>query len=312
MRVVILGATGFLGSNLVSEFLKRKVEIIAFSPKSDRSQTLADHGIEVVHGDFLKPKSLDDIPLKGVDSLVHFASTSNPKLSMLEPLRDEANLTASRIIFQKAINAGVKKILFSSSGGTIYGDLGVGPVDETQETRPTIPYTRTKLAIENELAGLCNKTQTTPIILRYANPYGPNQYPAKGTGVVTAWLEAVRDSKPITLFGEGKAARDFIYVSDAIDAAIMALATNEAKGVYNVGSGVATTLSELVQAIGKVTKRRLEVNKVPPRPSDVVSSIALDSSRAMRDFGWKTKVGLHEGIEKTWKWVESGEPFFLG
>ena len=312
MRAVVLGATGFLGSNLASEFLKRKIEIIAFSPKSDRSRTLEHHGVKVVHGDFLKPQTLDDIPLKGVDWLVHFASTTNPKLSMLEPHRDEANLTASSIIFQKAIDAGVKKILFSSSGGTVYGDAGDEPVDETEETRPTIPYTRTKLAIENELVELCDGTQTIPIILRYANPYGPNQYPAKGTGVVTAWLEAARDSKPITLFGEGKAARDFIYVSDAIDAAIMALASKDARGVYNIGSGVATTLSELVLAVRNVTKKRLDVNKVPARPSDVVSSIALDSSKARRDFGWKAKVGLDEGINKTWKWVEIGEPFLLG
>lgn len=312
MRAVVLGATGFLGSNLVSELLKRKIEIIAFCPESDRSRTLERHGIRVVPGDFLKPQTLDDIPLKGVDWLIHFASTTNPRLSMLEPHRDEANLTASSIIFQKAVDAGVRKILFSSSGGTVYGDSGGEPVDETVETRPTIPYTRTKLAIENELMELCDQTQTIPIILRYANPFGPNQYPAKGTGVVTAWLEAARDSKPITLFGEGKAARDFIYVSDAIDAATMALASKEARGVYNVGSGIATTLSELVLAIGRVTKRHLDIDRVPPRPSDTVSSISLDSSRARRDFGWKAKVGLDEGIEKTWKWVEIGEPFSIG
>jgi UDP-glucose 4-epimerase len=312
MRAVILGATGFLGSNLVSEFLKRDVDIVSFSPKSDRSRILEHHGVKVVHGDFLKRETLDDIPLNDVDWLVHFASTTNPMLSMLEPHTDEANLRASRIIFQKAIDSGVKRILFSSSGGTVYGDARDGTVKETEETRPSTPYATTKLAIENDLVERCRETNTIPIILRYGNPFGPNQYPVKGTGVVVAWLEAVRDSKPIMLFGEGKAARDFVYVSDAIDAAIMALTSKESRGVYNIGSGVATTLFELALAIGKVTKKRLDVNKVPPRPSDVVSTIALDTSRARNYFGWNAKVGLDEGIRKTWKWVKMGEPFVVG
>jgi len=312
MRAVILGATGFLGSNLISEFLKRKTEIIAFSPKSDRSRILEHHGVKVVHGDFLKPETLDDIPLKGVDWLVHFASTTSPKLSMLEPHKDEANLTASSIVFQKAIDAGVKKILFSSSGGTIYGNASDEPVKETEKTHPTIPYARTKLAVENVLVELCGGTSTIPIILRYGNPFGPNQYQARGTGVVTAWLEGASVSKLITLFGEGKTARDFIYVSDAIDAAIMVLESKEARGMYNIGSGIATSLFELALMIEKVTKKRLDIKKVPPRPSDVVSSIALDSSRASNDFGWNPEIGLDEGIKKTWKWVKNGEPFVVG
>jgi UDP-glucose 4-epimerase len=231
---------------------------------------------------------------------------------MLEPHTDEANLTASSIIFQKAIDSGVKKILFSSSGGTVYGDARNGTVKETEETRPSTPYARTKLAIENELVERCFETNTIPIILRYGNPFGPNQYPYRGTGVVVAWLEAVRASEPIMLFGEGRAARDFVYVSDAIDAAIMALASKESRGVYNIGTGVATTLSELALAIGKITKKRLDVNKVSPRPSDVVSTIALDTSRARNDFGWNARVGLDEGIRMTWKWVKMGEPFVVG
>ena len=312
MRTVILGATGFLGSNLISEFMKRKIEIIAFSPKSDRSRVLEQQGIKVIHGDFLKPETLDDIPLNGVDWLVHFASTTSPKSSMLEPHKDEANLTASSIVFQKAIDAGVKKILFSSSGGTVYGDAGDEPVKETGKTRPSIPYTRTKLAIENELADLTDETSTTPIILRYGNPFGPNQYPAKGTGVVTAWLEAARDNKPITIYGKGDGARDFFYVSDAARAAVSALESEKARGIYNIGSGKATSLNELLQIIQSVTNTKSNVMRIMERPSDAVKVIALDASRARGDFGWSTSVSIEQGVALTWKWVQAGMQFQIG
>jgi UDP-glucose 4-epimerase len=312
MRAVILGATGFLGSNLISELMKRGVDIIAFSPKSDRSRILEQHGVKVIHGDFLKPETLDDIPFNGVDWLVHFASTTSPKSSMLEPHRDEANLTASSIVFQKAIDAGVKKILFSSSGGTVYGDTGDEPVKETEKTRPNIPYTRTKLAIENELEELTHGTRTVPLTLRYGNPFGPNQYPAKGTGVVTAWLEAARDNKPIMIYGKGENARDFFYVSDAVSAAVMALESEKEKGIYNIGSGKATSLNDLLQIIVSVTGTKSSVMRIMERPSDAVKVIALDASRARDEFGWSAAVGIEQGVALTWKWVRAGAQFQIG
>lgn len=311
MRAIVLGANGFLGSNMLSELMRLNVKATAFCYPDERAKAVKETGVEVIEGDFLKPETLD-FSLSGYDWVIHMASTTTPKESVEDPKKDEANLTASSAIFRRAVEAKAGKILFPSSGGTVYGDLLKSPAKETHPTKPMIPYTRTKVALEQALFDICRNTSTVPIILRYGNPYGPNQYPARGTGVVTAWLEAARDSKPITLFGEGKAARDFIYVSDAVDAAIMALESKEARGVYNIGSGVATTLFELVLVIEKVTKKRLDVNKVPPRPSDVVSSISLDSSRASNDFGWNAKVGLDEGIKKTWKWVKRGEQFVVG
>jgi UDP-glucose 4-epimerase len=311
MRAVVLGATGFLGSNLVSELIRRKIDTIAFCPKSDRSRIMKDHGIEVIEGTFLDTKTLD-FPLEETDWLIHLASTTNPKESMLEPHKDAANLTASSIIFQNAIDAGVSKILFSSSGGTVYGDTGLGPVNESIGTHPVIPYTKTKLAIESELLDLTDGTDTVPVILRFGNPYGPNQYPAKGTGVITAWLAATRDDKPIIVYGDGEYARDFFYVSDAIAAMTMALEGSRAKGIYNIGSGGATSLNAVIRIIEEVTRKKPLVTRLSERPSDTVKTIALDSAKARKEFGWTPKVGLQEGIALTWRWVRSGEPFTIG
>jgi len=310
MKVVVLGADGFLGSNLVSELLRMRADITAFCYPSDRLNVLRDRGVEVIQGDFMRLETLD-IPFEGVDWLVHLASTTTPKESVLDPQKDAANLTASTLIFQRAVDADVKKILFSSSGGTIYGDAGNRPVTEAEKARPVIPYTRTKLAIEKELADLTDRTKTVPIVLRFGNPYGPNQYPEKGTGVVTAWLRAVRDLKPIVVYGSGDRARDFFYVSDAVSAMHQSLQSERARGIYNIGSGRATTLDEVIGTIEEVTGRKPSVVRSTERPSDAVRVIALDSTKALSDFGWRPVVSLAEGIALTWKWVEQGEEFSI-
>jgi UDP-glucose 4-epimerase len=310
LRIAVLGASGFLGLNTVSDLMLRGFEIIALCPKDESSRILEEHGVEVIDWDMLNPKSFD-VSLRGVDWLVHLASTTNPKESMLDPDRDAANLAASGLMFQRGIDSGVKKMVFSSSGGTIYGDPGTNPVNETFRINPTIPYARTKLAIENELFRLTEGTAATPVVLRLGNPYGKHQHPNKGTGVITAWLEAVRDGKPVVVFGDGESARDFFHVSDAVAAIRMALASENARGIYNIGSGTATSLNSILAIIEDVTERTPDVTRVSQRPSDVVKAIALDSSKAHRDFGWKAVVGLREGIQQTWNWVQLGEPLTL-
>ncbi|MBN1678561.1 MAG: NAD-dependent epimerase/dehydratase family protein, partial [Candidatus Thermoplasmatota archaeon] len=232
--------------------------------------------------------------------------------SVKDPARDAANLEASKAIFKDAVDAGVKRILFSSSGGTVYGDKPSVPSRETDPTRGSIPYTRTKLEIERDLLDRCEGADTLPLILRYANPYGPNQYPSGGTGVVTAWLESARDGRPITLYGDGETARDFVYVSDAASAALGALTSERARGVYNVGTGLPVSLNALLKTVEQVVGKRLEINRLPPRSSDVVRTIALDSTRAYLDFGWRPEVSLDEGVARTWEWVRSGEKFTIG
>jgi len=310
MRIAVLGATGFLGLNTVSDLMRKGFEIVALCPKSERSRILGEHGIEVIEWDMLNLKAFD-VSLDGVDWLVHLASTTSPKESMLDPDKDAANLTASSLMFQRGIDSGVKKMIFSSSGGTVYGDSGIGPVNETFPTCPTIPYAKTKLAIENELFRLTNGTNTTPVVLRLGNPYGQHQHPNKGTGVITAWLEAVRDRKPMIVYGDGESARDFFHVSDAVAAIGTALASENARGVYNIGSGTAASLRTIMSIIEDVTKCEPAVTRLLQRPSDVVKAIALDSSKAQRDFGWKAIVDLHKGVQLTWDWVQSGEPLMI-
>jgi UDP-glucose 4-epimerase len=310
LKAAVLGATGFLGSNLVSKLLHNRVDVIAFCRKSHRARSLAECGVQVIEGDLLDRRTLH-VPFRDVDWLIHLASTTSPKESLLYPEKDAANIPASRTIFQEATQCGVGKILFGSSGGTVYGDPIRLPVDETHPTQPLIPYAKTKLAVESELTKLCHRTPTQPIILRYGNPYGPNQYQNRGTGVVTSWLESARDGKPVCLFGDGENARDFLYVSDMVEATVSALSKSGVRGVYNIGSGLPTSLNTLLTVIQEITQKIVVVARCPQRPFDLVKAIALDSRRALKDFGWKPRTDLRTGIALTWDWVIKGEPFLL-
>lgn len=312
MKVMVAGATGFLGSNLVSKLLERGDDVVAFSRKGDRADILRAAGVEVVEGDLNDHRTILSLQLEGVDSLVHHASTTSPAASVAGSGTDEADIVSSAMLFRHAVEAGVKKIIFSSSGGTIYGDPKIIPVNENHPVDPLIPYARTKLAIESELRLACRDSDTDQVTFRYGNPYGPNQYPSRGTGVITAWLEAIRDGNPIHVFGHLTNARDFIFISDAADAAIAVLDSSEARGTYNIGTGKATALKEVLETIEKVIGRRPHIVESPPRASDKVSRIALDSTRAQEHFGWTPVTTLEEGVSRTWKWVRDGAPFSVG
>ena len=311
MKVVVVGATGFLGSNAVSELLRRGEEVVAFSRPGMRAERLSEAGVQVVHGDLTDRRSIMGLALEDVDALLHFGGVTSPGLSVSDESANSADTESSATLFKRAVDAGVGKILFSSSGGTVYGNPEVPSVDEGQPLNPLIPYAHTKVAIESNLREACADSETVPIILRYGNPYGPNQYPARGTGVVTAWLEAARDGAPIHIYGHADSARDFVYVSDATRAAMAAIDAPEANGVYNVGTGRPTDLRTLLDVVQGVVGDQLEVAEHPPRPSDRVSRIALDCTRAKEQLGWSPSTTLEEGVSVTWDWVRSGEPFLL-
>jgi len=304
----VTGATGFLGSNLISRLLKSGTEIIAIDLKGERSKTLEENGVTFVEADLLKAQDLH-IDFRDLDWIFHFAGLASPKESTANPGIASNDILASKMIFRKAIGEGIRKIVFPSSGGTVYGQPQHLPIDENHPTNPLIPYAAAKVEIERMLLDMCRGTATMPVILRYSNPYGPNQYFNRGTGVITHWLETVREKGQVTMYGSGEEARDYIFVSDAIEAAVSVVEKDAPHQLYNIGSGIPTSLNELLMAIETVTRTKLDIRRYPPRNLDVVRAIALDSSKASTDFDWRPKVPLENGLRTTWEWVQNGEPF---
>ena len=260
------------------------------------------HSVEVVLGDLVSGEGLDQA-LEGVEWVFHYACTTVPATSNADPIYDiNSNLIGTVRLLEKAVQRGVRKVIFPSTGGTIYGYPQQLPIPELHPTDPICSYGITKLAIEKYLAFFHHLYDLDYLVLRYANPYGERQNPLGPQGAVSVFLGRIARNQPITIWGDGSVVRDYIYVGDAVEATLIALETACGEHILNVGSGRGTSLAELVTVVAEVTGRSDLIKYAPPRPCDVPINV-LDASLIRRVIGWQPRVSLQEGISRTWEWV---------
>jgi UDP-glucose 4-epimerase len=199
--------------------------------------------------------------------------------------------------------ARVRKIVFPSSGGTVYGPQDRLPIAEDAPVRPGSPYAATKIAIEHQLAVAHRLHGLDFAVLRYGNPYGPRQSPQGKMGIVSVFLGLLRRGETPTLYGDGRVMKDFFYVDDAALAAVAVLPSSSEK-VFNVASGQGTTLRELIDAMAAVIGRPIEPKRAPPLRGDEPASV-LDIRKIRNTYGWQPTVDLQEGLRRTWAWIQS-------
>jgi UDP-glucose 4-epimerase len=301
---LVLGGTGFLGSHIADALAKHghKVRIFARHPPSEVDLWGPNHSMDVVVGDLVSGEGLSQA-LDGVEWVFHYASTTVPATSNADPAYDiHSNLVGTVRLLEKAVRCGVHKVIFPSSGGTVYGYPQQLPIPETHPTEPICSHGITKLAIEKYLALYEHLYGLDYLVLRCANPYGERQNPLGLQGAVSVFLGRIAHNQPITVWGDGSAVRDYIYVADAVDATLMALEATCDERIFNVGSGWGTSLNELVTLVARVTGRNDLVEYAPGRPSDVPINV-LDASLIRRTTGWQPRVSFEEGVARTWEWV---------
>jgi UDP-glucose 4-epimerase len=235
----------------------------------------------------------------------HFVSTTLPKTSNDDPIYDvRSNLIDTLQLLEACVEAGVRKVIFASSGGTVYGLPQTVPITEEHPTSPITSYGIVKLAVEKYL-GLFNHLHGLDYTaLRISNPYGSYQDPGGQQGAIVVFLHRLHTGQPITIWGDGRVVRDYLYVADLVDALVLAAEVETHQKVLNVGSGRGTTLNELVAIIAEVTGERPEVEYVPGRALDVPANV-LDVARARDELGWSPTTDLTEGIERTWHWIRT-------
>jgi UDP-glucose 4-epimerase len=306
MKVTVLGGGGFIGSAIVDRLLRDGHEIRVFErPRIDPYRAFGpDERVEWINGDLM---SLHDVreAVRGVDAVIHLVSTTLPKSSNDDPLYDvQSNLVATLQLLQVMVEERVQRIVFISSGGTVYGRPQYLPIDERHPTEPLVSYGITKLAIEKFLVMFRHLHGLHPVILRVANPYGERQRIETAQGAVAAFLNRALRDQPIEIWGDGSVARDYLHVSDVADAFARALAYEGSQHVFNVSSGTGTTLLELLSIIEQVRGTPLSVQFKPARPFDVPVSV-LDNRLAREELGWTTTVGLREGIARTAEWIRA-------
>jgi len=305
-RSLVVGGCGFLGSHVVDALRLNghEVRILDLQPIPAELRSLWK-GIDAFRGDMLDPRVLAKA-VHGCDYVFHYATTTIPKTSIADPELDNQNLVSVLRLIKACSVAKVTKIVFPSSGGTVYGRPDRLPIPENAPLRPGSPYAVTKIAIEHQLEIAHRIHGLDFAVLRYGNPYGPRQNPAGKMGIVSVFLGLLRRGETPTLFGNTSTLKDFFYVGDAASAALAVLPRSEHK-VFNVASGRGTTVRELIDAMAAVVGRRIEPKHAPALPGDEPACI-LDISRIRGAYSWRPKVDLREGLGRTWAWIQSLPP----
>lgn len=304
--VLVLGAGGFIGSHLVDSLVARGHRVRAldrFQPSVPPLFHPSDR-IELVTGDFLNRGDLVTA-LRGVDYVVHLVSTTNPATAENDPLIDiETNIRGSVQLFELCIEAKVRRVVYASSGGTVYGDRdGDAPIRETDRTDPVSPYGIGKLCVENYLRYFRRKYELRSTVFRIANPFGQRQPFWQRQGVIPIFLEAITNHLPITVMGDGSMTRDYIYVTDVTDMIADSLGRDPRHDVYNLGSGVPVSVNEVVSTIEKVTGIEA-IRQIVPTPPTFVQSSVLDMSRYVDEFGAHPQIPFTEGIRRTYAYLK--------
>ena len=297
MKVLVIGGNGFLGSNLIAGLQRVGAAIRVL----DRFPSRVDfdwRGIDYRIGDLEDVDSLVEA-LDGIDLVYHLASTTVPGTSNQDPVYDvSSNVVGSLNLIAAMSKAQVRRIVFFSSGGTVYGVPQHLPVEESHVLRPISSYGVTKVAIENYLLMYQQLGMLDPLILRPSNPYGPRQSSAGIQGAVGTFLGKALNNKGVSIWGTGDTVRDYIYVDDLIELAITAGMSNMC-GVYNAGSGVGLSLNELCVVIREITGAELPVEYLPARKFDV-PKVVLDIAAARMKFEWSPSTSLREGLARSW------------
>ncbi len=288
MRAVVTGGAGFIGSHLVDALVERGDEVLVVDNFATGKREFLNPGAELRVHDIREPFALD------ADVVFHLAAQADVGTSVQRPDYDAQVNVVGTVNTLEA--AGETKLVFASTGGAIYGDV-TGPADEEHERRPVSPYGTAKLAAEAYVQTWNRLYGRGHVVLRFANVYGPRQDSSLEGGVVSIFLERMGRHEETLIFGDGGHERDYVYVGDVV-AAVLAAEGHEG-GVFNIGTGVATSVSELHSLCRRISGVDDPARRIEARAGDARRSV-LDVGRAHRELGWDPRVGLEDGLRLTW------------
>lgn len=304
MRYVVFGGGGFIGSAIVDKLLAAGHHVRVFErPRVAEYRSFLPHeDITWTTGDLASLHDVEEA-LDGMDAVFHLVSTTLPKSSNDDPIYDvQSNMVSTLQMLNAMVTKDVKKIVFISSGGTVYGPPQYLPVDESHPTEPIVSYGITKLAIEKYLHLYRELHGIQYVVLRVSNPYGERQRLETAQGAVAAFLHRALSHQPIEIWGDGTVTRDYIYIGDVADAFLKAMEYSGTKSVFNISSGHGLSLNELIQKIEKTVGYEVMHNYAPGRPFDVPVSI-LCNALARQELEWSPKVPMSAGLQKTADWA---------
>jgi UDP-glucose 4-epimerase len=297
MRALVTGGAGFIGSNLVDALVARGDEVHVLDDLSKGKRERVHAGATLHVADIRSPDAVFDAARPEV--VFHLAAQADVRVSVERPDHDaDVNVLGTLRVLEAARRHGAQ-LVFSSTGGAIYGECD-RPAVEDAPRRPLAPYGTSKLCGEEYLATWNRLYGTGHVSLRFGNVYGPRQEPHGEAGVVAIFMGLLQHGGTPRIFGDGRQTRDYVFVGDVV-AAVLAAVGHDG-GVFNVGTGNETSVLELYRAIGAATGIEREPEHADARLGELQRSV-LDPSLAGSELGWRPQVSLADGLEQTWKWV---------
>jgi UDP-glucose 4-epimerase len=305
LKILVTGGAGFIASHLVDALVDRGDEVLVVDDLSTGDRGNLNPEARFFELDIRDGAAAELIRAERPQAISHHAAQMSVSRSVAEPVFDaDVNVMGSLNVALAAIEVG-GRVVFSSTGGALYGDAEVLPTPETAPAWPVAPYGISKLSFEHYLFGFHETRGLSYTALRYANVYGPRQNPHGEAGVVAIFCEGLLGKRSFRIHGSGTATRDYIYVDDVVRANLLAL-DSLVNDHYNVGTGRRTDTNTVYRLVAERMGKPLAVEHGPDRPGDLRAS-ALDSGKIARELGWKPEVSLEDGIARTVDWFLAQE-----
>ena len=307
-RVLVTGGAGFIGSHVAEAYLRDGWEVVVLDDLSRGHEANVPKGARLVRADIRSPEARRTVATGRFEVLNHHAAQIDVRVSVDRPAFDsDINVVGLVNLLEAAGEGGVRRVIFASSGGVVYGDPEVIPTQETAPKLPVSPYGVSKLAGEYYLRALAALRGFEGVPMRYANVFGPRQDPKSEAGVVSIFVSRLLAKQQLLIFGDGRQTRDYVFVKDVARANLMASTAAVPAGTdldapaFNIATSVERSVLELADTVGKVMGQKPKLEFAPARPGELSRS-ALDVGKAKKALGWSPSHAFEDGLRELVEW----------
>ena len=298
MKILVTGGAGFIASHITDAFIDQGHEVFILDNLSTGFKKNINSKAEFIEADICDQSLSQLFEKEKFEVVNHHAAQMDVRRSVADPAFDaNTNIIGTINLLQNSVRNGVRKFIFASTGGAVYGEQNYFPADENHPTSPLSPYGISKLAVEKYLFFYSTQYKLNYTVLRYANIYGPRQNPFGEAGVVAIFSSKLLKKEQTIINGSGEQTRDYVFVGDVVKANLLTI-TDEKSDIYNVGTGKETDVNELFSELNKITGNNAEEKHGPAAPGEQMRSV-ITSEKLFKKFTWKPDTELHIGLENT-------------